>query len=287
MPIRPLPVLLLLCGTAQGLFTVHRVPHPTIGIAQPSAAQLRWMDLELGAMISYGIGMPNAPWVPPNTTCFGNFSAPPAGLFNCTPNFAQWTRAFQALGAKYSVIAASGGCGYALWPSQAKFPDGTTYNYSTAQSPLLGMPDIMRAYVDAMTASNIGTGVYFQLEYDYWGGFLHGSMSPNGPGAPKLSAEEYFNVTTQMLAEVWDPDRYGNHTELWFDGGLVGWSASAVAAVAALMKRLQPGAVAFQGESTCREIQICWQLQAVSSHASYRVFQIDFAFSCCDRSNHG
>eukprot|EP01043_Picozoa_sp_COSAG02_P002369 COSAG02_NODE_54_length_43941_cov_54.857990_45_plen_136_part_00 len=36
-------------------------------------------------------------------------------------------------------------------------------------------------------------------------------------------------------------------TELWFDGGLVGWSASAVAAVGALMQTLQPNAVAFQG----------------------------------------
>lgn len=211
LPVLNVVLLVLSAGTAQGLFTTHRIPHVPPSTAKPSAAQLRWMELELGAMINYGIGMPNAPWAPPNTTCFGNFTAPPAALFNSTPDLPQWTRAFQALGARYSVIAASGGCGYALWPSQAKFPDGTSYNYTTAQSPLLGVPDVMRAYVDAMTTANIGTGVYFQLEYDYWGGFLHGKMSPNGPGAPKLSAEQYFNVTTQMLAEVWDPSRYGNH----------------------------------------------------------------------------
>jgi hypothetical protein len=166
---RPL-LLVLLGGTTVAPFLTHRVPHPSMGpTARPTAAQLAWMELELGAMINYGIGMPNAPWAPPNTTCFGNFSAPPAALFNSTPDFAQWTRAFEALGAKYSVIAASGGCGYALWPSRARFPDGTAYNYSTAQSPLLGTSDIMRSYVDAMQGAGIGTGVYFQLEYDYWG----------------------------------------------------------------------------------------------------------------------
>ena len=80
-------------------------------------------------------------------------------------------------------------------------------------------------------------------------------MSPNGPGAPKLSAEEYFNVTTQMLAEVWDPARYGNHTELWFDGGLVGWSAPAVGKISRLMAQLQPNAVAFQGPTKTQAIR--------------------------------
>lgn len=197
---------------ADGLIRAHRVPHAVLlgsagpggpgAVAAPTAAQLAWMDMEVGAMINYGIGMPNAPWAPPNTTCYGNLTAPPASLFNSTPDFAQWVSAFESLGAKYSVIAACGGCGYALWPSKATFPDGNAYNYSVAQSPLLGTKDIMRSYVDAMRAANIGTGVYFQLEYDYWGGFLHGKMSPNGPGAPKLTAEQFFNTTTQMLAEI-------------------------------------------------------------------------------------
>jgi hypothetical protein len=42
-------------------------------------------------------------------------------------------------------------------------------------------------------------------------------MEPNGAGAPKLTAEQYFNVTIQQLREVWDPRKYGAMTELWFD----------------------------------------------------------------------
>ena len=45
--------------------------------------------------------VPNAPWAPPNTTCYGNLTAPPAKLFNSTPNFSQWVSAFESLGAKY------------------------------------------------------------------------------------------------------------------------------------------------------------------------------------------
>ena len=58
-----------------------------------------------------------------------------------------------------------------------------------------------------------------------------------------------------MLAEVWDPARYGNHTELWFDGGLVGWSAPAVGKISRLMAQLQPNAVAFQGPTKTQAIR--------------------------------
>ena len=92
---------------------------------------------------------------------------------------------------------------------------------------------------------------------DYWGGFLHGKMSPNGLGAPKLSATEFFDVAIQQLEEVWGP-KYGDHTELWFDGGLVGWSANATARVSALMASLQPHAVAFQGPSTTLGQAVRW-----------------------------
>ena len=112
----------------------------------------------------------------------------------------------------------------------------------------------MRDYVSAMRAGGIGTGVYFQLFYDYWGGYLHGKQQPNGVGAPKLTAAEYFDVAIQQLEEVWGP-AYGNHTELWFDGGLVGWSAPAVAKVSALMAKLQPNAVAFQGPTTSNAVR--------------------------------
>jgi hypothetical protein len=56
----------------------------------------------------------------------------------------------------------------------ARFPDGGRYNYSVRESPLLGSKDIMADYIEAMRAAGIGTGVYFQLFYDYWGGYLHG-----------------------------------------------------------------------------------------------------------------
>ena len=161
----PMPGALLLLRLAAAVLQTRRVPHAALTdhVAVPSAAQLAWMDLEIGANICYGIGMPNAPWSPPTCSCYGNLTAPPAAAFNSTPDFAQWVSAFTAMGAKYSVIPASGGCGYALWPSEARFPDGGVYNYSVAQSPLLKTRDVMRSYVDAMRAHGIGTGVYFQL----------------------------------------------------------------------------------------------------------------------------
>jgi len=234
---------------------VHRVAHPRFDVAKPSAAQLVWLDLEVGGNFNYGIGLPNAPWAPNVSNCYGGLPAPPAARFNSTPDFAQWTSALQDMGARYSVLSASGGCGYALWPSRARFPDGVAYNYSVAQSPLLTSKDILKDYVEHMRAAGIGTGVYFQLVYDYWGGFLHGKMAPNGPTAPKLSAEQYFGVVIEQLGEIWNASDYGNHTELWFDGGMEGWSASATAKVSAMMAALQPNAMAFQGPTATAPIR--------------------------------
>ena len=219
--------LLGLTAAQLPLLGTRRVPHSHVlagtstsnagDVAVPSAAQLAWMELEIGANICWGIGLPNAPWIPtpdPNLySCYGNLTAPPAALFNSTPHFQQWATAFVAMGARYSVFPASGGCGYAAWPSNATFPDGQRYNYSVRESPLLKSRDIVGEYVATMRKAGIGAGIYFQLFYDYWGGYLHGKMSPNGLGGPKLTAEQYFNVTTQQLAEVWG--NYGNMTELW------------------------------------------------------------------------
>ena len=59
----------------------RRVPHtlgvPRGAVAVPSAAQLAWMELEVGANICYGIGIPNGPWSPANCSCYGNLTAPP------------------------------------------------------------------------------------------------------------------------------------------------------------------------------------------------------------------
>eukprot|EP00658_Telonema_sp_P-2_P017176 TRINITY_DN16644_c0_g1_i5.p1 TRINITY_DN16644_c0_g1~~TRINITY_DN16644_c0_g1_i5.p1 ORF type:complete len:283 (-),score=61.68 TRINITY_DN16644_c0_g1_i5:801-1649(-) len=131
--------------------------------------------------------------------------------------------------------------------------DGTGFNYSVSDSPMLGSDDLMRDYTDTMRAAGIGTGVYFQLFYDYWLGYLHGSIQPNGPTAPKLTADQFFNVSLQMLQELWG--NYGPMSELWFDGGLVGWSQQATDHVTHLMGSLQPNAVAFQGPTATNGVR--------------------------------
>ena len=105
--------MLHLIAVAPLLCHVQRVAHPRFDVAKPSAAQLAWLDMEVGGMFNYGIGMPNAPWAPPPnvSNCFGGLPAPPAARFNSTPDFAQWTSALNSMGARYSVLSASGGCG--------------------------------------------------------------------------------------------------------------------------------------------------------------------------------
>ena len=69
--------------------------------ARPSAAQLAWLELEVGGNICYGIGEPGAPWWNSSkNNCYGNLTAPPAAKFNSTPDFTQ---------ARTYAIAVSGG----------------------------------------------------------------------------------------------------------------------------------------------------------------------------------
>ena len=234
-----------------GFNTIHLRLKETVKI--PTREQIDWLDLELGGMFNYGIGMPDAPWVPQGDDCCCGKQAPPAMGFNSTANMSNWMEGLTSMGARYSVFTASGGCGYFLWDTKLKFPDGTPFNYTLSKSPNINSRDILADYVRMSNENNIATGIYYQFAYNYWMGWQHGVMAPHGNNTPQLTPQQYFNLVEQAMDELWGS--YGSWAEIWFDGGLQGWDNTSQAKIAQMMANKQPQAVAFQGPTTTQAVR--------------------------------
>jgi hypothetical protein len=149
-------------------------------------------------------------------------------------NVSQWIESMLAVGVKHSVITAKHGCGFCLWPSDAVMADGSRYNYSTAFGLLPpAEQDILRQYVDASAAAGLGHGFYYSL-VDHGGNyFLHNL---------RVNRSEFVSIERQHEQELWA--RYGNLTEIWFDGG---YRSDEQPWLASMLATLQPGAAIHGG----------------------------------------
>eukprot|EP01052_Picozoa_sp_SAG31_P006338 SAG31_NODE_290_length_18324_cov_33.408889_7_plen_850_part_00 len=122
---------------------------------RPTAAQAKWQERELGALITWG--MSNILSNLSAQGCdWGNRSAqgcktsgpamcsgcnwdldalPPVSDFNPVQlNVTAWIEAASSFGAKYLILAANHAGGFALWPTRAVVPRHGRYNYSVAFS---------------------------------------------------------------------------------------------------------------------------------------------------------
>ena len=204
------------CGTPSS----GCLPAPAPAI--PTAEQLRWQDMEIGALIHF------------NMATTGGCKS--ASAFNPTRlDTDQWVEAFEAFGAREAVLVAKHGCGFVTWPSNATMPDGSRYNYSVASSSWMrGTGDVVASFKASCLKKGLGVGYYYSLGANSYTKGLH------------LTAEQLEAIEMQQMVELWS-GRYGNEanlTEIWFDGGIDGGSRPGITA---LLKKLQPHAMAFNG----------------------------------------
>ena len=170
-------------------------------------------------------------------------------------NATKWMESVTAYGGKYAVLTVQAGCGFTLWPTKSKMPDGSTYPYSIANSPLLKNRDVLREFVDAARAAGIKPGIYYILNNNK---FLRCAACKDGSNEPTfkkgsvaVTGEQYRSIVLAQLAEIWGS--YGELTELWFDGGTV--DTKLAPQVTALLSKLQPKAVCFQGPTKAQGIR--------------------------------
>jgi alpha-L-fucosidase len=156
--------------------------------ATPSAAQLKWHEMEYYMFIHFG----------PNTFTnkeWGTGLEDPK-VFNPTKlDCRQWAKTARYAGMKAIIITAKHHDGFCLWPSK--------YSTHTVKQSAWknGQGDVLKELSEACREEGLKFGVY---------------LSPWDRNHPLYGTSEYNNIFTYMLGEVLD--NYGEVFEQWFDG---------------------------------------------------------------------
>jgi len=207
-------------------------------LALPTLAHQEWSDAEIGAIFHFDM-----PTFKPNYNWRVYGSHPPASVFNPSKvNTDQWIAAAKAGGAKYAVLVAKHGSGFSLWPTAA-------HAYSVKNSPWKsGKGDLVKDFVESCKKYGVRPGIYASASTN---GYLWadnpGVVQKGGP----VDQKTYNEIVIQQLTELWT--NYGKLFEIWFDGGVIPVSEGGPD-VDALLKKLQPDAVVFQGPDSAKNL---------------------------------
>ena len=149
-----------------------------------------------------------------------------------------WAVSMTALGVQEAVLTAKHGCGFAIWPTQAKLPNGTRYPYRSEV-------DVLGKFVASMEKAGIGHGFYYSLTNNFFlnvGG--HSARGAQGalPGMVPVTQAQFESIAVQQVTELWE--NFGKLTEIWFDGG---YTSDMKAELLTLLERTQPRAVGMNG----------------------------------------
>ncbi|MFR9503478.1 MAG: alpha-L-fucosidase [Rikenellaceae bacterium] len=128
-------------------------PASEVELTKPTAQQLEFMDMEVGAFIHYGLNVFTGQE-------HGDGKMPPSMFNPSAQDVEQWVITSKKLGAKYACLTVRHEGGFCLWPTE-------TTDYSIANSPYKdGKGDIAREFVDACRKHDIKPAFYFSVMYD-------------------------------------------------------------------------------------------------------------------------
>lgn len=211
--LRLLTPLLLLCNT-------NSYAQP-ISLAKPSEAQYKWHEQERLMFIHFGM----ATWQGKeyDDGDFDLSKVNPAKL-----NTDQWCEVARSWGAKQIIFVAKHVGGFCWWPTQ-------TTEYCVRNIPWRnGKGDLFAELAASCRKYGLNMGVYI-----YPGDVSYGAgIGSGGKTADPSRQEAYNKVFRQQLTEVLT--RYGQMTEVWFDG-------SCVIDVKDILEKYAKNAVVFQG----------------------------------------
>lgn len=215
--IRPIGLALLLVS-APGV-RAQDVPPPRPLLPIPTAAQLTWQRDEMRLFVHFGVNtFTDREW--------GTGEEDPRIFSPESLDTAQWARVAARTGFRTVVLTAKHHDGFALWP--------TAYSdHSVASSGWRGgTGDVVGELAEAIRNENLGLGLY---------------LSPWDRHEPAYGDEEAYNAHYMgQLRELLG--RYGQVTEVWFDGAK-GENARDMnydfEAWWSTVRQMQPGAVRF------------------------------------------
>merc|ERR1711871_1316971 len=132
----------------------------------PTPSQARYQDTDFIALIHFNMGTfahngdpccdptnwdVKAPYATGKTSDPRTFN--PVKL-----NTTQWMTSVTALGANIAILTAKHGCGFCLWPTAAKLPDGAPYGHNVGTKGASIHRDVLQEFVDSANAAGVGYG---------------------------------------------------------------------------------------------------------------------------------
>ena len=216
-------------------------------IATPTPAQARYQDTDFIALIHFNMGTfahngdpccDPSNWDVKAPYATGKTSDP--STFNPIKlNTTQWMESITDLGANIAILTAKHGCGFTLWPTDSKLPDGSEYGYDVGSPNAFGR-DVLAEFVASANAAGVGYGFYYSLMKSFY--LCHSYSGKNScghtvlPGQKNFTEDQYGAIVEAQVTELWT--RYGNLTEVWVDSAY-----PKTFDAGALMDKLQPQAV--------------------------------------------
>jgi alpha-L-fucosidase len=230
-------------GAVQALFARAGGPSPSglcvTAVAPPappvpSPVILSWAAKRVGCLYDFDLSVFSS--TPQGCNC--GAAPPPADAWAPTALDAEsWLAAGVAAGCERHILVAKHVCGFLSWNSTAV----PGYNFSTAYSAT--PVDAVAAFAAAVRRRGAPLGLYYSLTNNARTNTCGGVIGPNPqPGQITVTEAQYDALVLAHLTELWT--NYGDIEEAWFDGGT---TASLTPAVQALLARLQPNAVGFNG----------------------------------------
>ena len=214
-------------------------------VAIPTESQVWYQQAEIHALIHFNMA---TFWHHSDHGCYEenwvNGSSHASSFAPKHLNTSQWADVMVDLGAKGAILTAKHNCGFLLWPSKTKLPNGTRYPFRVSDDL-----NVLKQFQHSMEERDIGHGFYYSLTNNFFlDVFEHkaGASLPPLPGQVNVSQSEFESLALQQVTELWT--QFGNLTEIWFDGGYTSDMAKNLTAV---LEKHQPGAIGFGGQGVC------------------------------------
>ncbi len=187
----------------------------------PSPEQVAWHEMELEMFLC----LDPCTW---QGREYDNHSTPLEEINPAALDTEQWCEAAKAFGAKQILFVAKHTGGFCWWPTETT--DYCVRNIAWKN----GQGDVLGELAESCRRHGLKLGVYIYPGDDQWGA----GIGSGGKTADPSRQEAYNAVLRQQWTEVLT--RYGEISELWFDG-------SCVVELGDIIERYAPKAMVFQG----------------------------------------
>lgn len=197
-------------------------------ITKPSLKQIEWADCEIGVIIHLDIQV----FYPEARA--GNL--PSSQIFNPEKlDTDQWIESAKKGGAKYAILTAKHGSGFALWPTEAN-------DYSVKNTLWRnGEGDVVADFIKSCKRYSIKPGIYYNTGFNSF----YNVVSHKVASGEKKDQLSYNQTAEKQVTELWS--KYGDLFEIWFDGGLA--KEKDGPDIVPILLKYQPDSICFQGPS--------------------------------------